>query len=571
MSDSARKKAEEALKQYRELRELFDESGRAVRGRDVKWSLAPNGKESHLDDRRYREVRTPQFKAWAGDWELAKLHSIAKAAWNDKYVKERFDFVPSQRVLNRMRELLGLDVQRLVVTSDAIRHIKKHHGEDASRGQISMTPSDIALLPYLINNYDSMELSPEYNDKMGNRAIEIQKRINGLTIIATIERGNNEHVVTAWQFKKSNALDAPDGTPGLHVRNDFDAAKVQQEIDTIKKNLDNSTKVVDENGEPLVVYRGGEKIYIFEPDKASRMAMYGPAFYTTPSYADAQGFARERTGNEGNVQAVYLDIRNPWVDGPCDSLDYPKEATMEQARELVKLLAEKGLVDGNIILAKWNDGRVRSLLGTLADAKYEGRERGRGEFWHASDIVQDALKELGYDGVIGRFDSGDGMVDQIVAFRPEQIKSATENNGEFSRENPDVRFSLSEELENYQPRGSQLEQNQLNALFRMAQENKDAVDRRKAAMAEANRQLTELNDMFEGVTKDWGYHSGMAAARRGIATAQREYDKWTVDKLVGLAKEMLKSGLYKDIDPYKVQRLVGLINKAAAQAAVENA
>lgn len=121
---------------------------------------------------------------------------------------------------------------------------------------------------------------------------------------------------------------------------------------------------------------------------------------------------------------------------------------MEQARELVDLLTSKGLVDGGIILAKWNDGRVRSLIGTLADAEYEGVERGRGEWWHASDIVQDALKELGYDGVIGRFDSGDGhMVEQVAAFEPTQIKSATENNGDFSRENPDIRFSRKEDEE----------------------------------------------------------------------------------------------------------------------------
>jgi hypothetical protein len=172
--------------------------------------------------------------------------------------------------------------------------------------------------------------------------------------------------------------------------------------------------------------------------------MYGPAFYATPSYVDAQEFGKGRTGNADDVQAVYLDIRNPWVDGPCESLGYPKEATMEQARELVDLLTSKGLVDGGIILAKWNDGRVRSLIGTLADAEYEGVERGRGEWWHASDIVQDALKELGYDGVIGRFDSGDGhMVEQVAAFEPTQIKSATENNGEFDPNNPDIRFSLS--------------------------------------------------------------------------------------------------------------------------------
>lgn len=34
-----------------------------------KQKLAPNGKPSNLDDRQWEQVRTPEFKAWFGDWE----------------------------------------------------------------------------------------------------------------------------------------------------------------------------------------------------------------------------------------------------------------------------------------------------------------------------------------------------------------------------------------------------------------------------------------------------------------------------------------------------------------------
>lgn len=49
----------------------------------------------------------------------------------------------------------------------------------------------------------------------------------------------------------------------------------------------------------------------------------------------------------------------------------------------------------------------------------------------------------GYDGIVvrgSRTDSGE-MRDDWVAFRPEQIKSATGNNGDFCGTNPDIRFS----------------------------------------------------------------------------------------------------------------------------------
>lgn len=31
--------------------------------------LAPNGEPSHLTPQQYRQVRTPEFKRWFGDWE----------------------------------------------------------------------------------------------------------------------------------------------------------------------------------------------------------------------------------------------------------------------------------------------------------------------------------------------------------------------------------------------------------------------------------------------------------------------------------------------------------------------
>ena len=53
----------------------------------------------------------------------------------------------------------------------------------------------------------------------------------------------------------------------------------------------------------------------------------------------------------------------------------------------------------------------------------------------------DKLQQLGYDGVIELMD--DGIEGEIVAINPNQIKSATENNGDFSAGNDDIRFSVS--------------------------------------------------------------------------------------------------------------------------------
>lgn len=229
---------------------------------------APNGQPTNLSPKQWVDVRTKRFKAWFGDWELAELYHRAVVAWSSKDSKGKVILDLSDRAKSRFAELLDKDIKQLIITDDAIRHIKNRHGlNQDQQGQKNMTPEDIVIIPYLVNNYDSMELIPEYNDNKGNRAIEIKKRINGVSVVATIEKGSNkEFLVTSYQFVKSDALDASTETSGLYVRNDSDIAKVQKDIENIKLAAANSSKIVDANGEPKVTEHStwNEDFYTFD-------------------------------------------------------------------------------------------------------------------------------------------------------------------------------------------------------------------------------------------------------------------------------------------------------------------
>lgn len=74
--------------------------------------------------------------------------------------------------------------------------------------------------------------------------------------------------------------------------------------------------------------------------------------------------------------------------------------------------------------------------------------------WVAGNVLNDdSAKVEGYDGYIIRNHDVGGEPDQImlgdtyVAFYAEQIKSATDNNGQFDASNPDIRFSLADTVE----------------------------------------------------------------------------------------------------------------------------
>lgn len=75
-----------------------------------------------------------------------------------------------------------------------------------------------------------------------------------------------------------------------------------------EKDPQNASKVVDENGEPLVVYHGSDADFtVFDPSRG-RVNMDIQGMFFSPWDIDAGGYG-------GNVRAFFLNIRNPADDG----------------------------------------------------------------------------------------------------------------------------------------------------------------------------------------------------------------------------------------------------------------
>ncbi|MFN7611468.1 MAG: GNAT family N-acetyltransferase, partial [bacterium] len=162
------------------------------------------------------------------------------------------------------------------------------------------------------------------------------------------------------------------------------------------------SKVVDAEGKPLVVYHGtGADFAEFDPSSYARnfTGDYGVGFYFTQDAKKAGQYADGAAGKGGapNVMPVYLALKNP-----------------------------------AIVSAAFGDG---DLWRMVPGAK-------------SREELTAGLIAQGYDGVIvdgGR--AGVLYVKEAVAFRPEQIKSATGNSGAFDAANPDIRFSRDGRLE----------------------------------------------------------------------------------------------------------------------------
>ena len=166
-----------------------------------------------------------------------------------------------------------------------------------------------------------------------------------------------------------------------------------------EKDPQNASKVVDENGEPRVVYHGTYGDFtVFDKAKigsATDYGIWGRGFYFTNM---------ENTPYGNKKLALFLNFRNPFIFN-----DY------KSAEEIGDYL---NIWDGNF----HEDDRFGIF-----------RPYARG----AAQIAGSA-QERGHDGLIAVL----GKWTEYIAFEPNQIKSATDNRGTFDPKNPDITFSV---------------------------------------------------------------------------------------------------------------------------------
>jgi len=170
------------------------------------------------------------------------------------------------------------------------------------------------------------------------------------------------------------------------------------------------SKIVDSNGEPLVVYHGTDKdISTFNTQGSLR-----PSFFSSSAEL-GQKYAQEKSKKSGlnqNNYPVYLHISNPMI--------------VDANGSMWDSISVRGIEN--------NDNAIRDL-----------GKKGVNEI--TTNIAAKIAEKSGFDGVVIKnvFDAygynRDAPKSTIYAvFSPTQIKSATGNSGAFDGENSDIRF-----------------------------------------------------------------------------------------------------------------------------------
>ena len=197
----------------------------------------------------------------------------------------------------------------------------------------------------------------------------------------------------------------------------------------------NASKVVNERtGEPLVVYHGtsNDDFYSFEKYHDGYDDAPSEAFFFTNDLETAEEYA----GYNGRIIGSFLYIKEPFSQFDESHVD-----------EL-----NSSIDDGEVNSPTYGEvpphfSASENMWNTIADNSHRLAH---------NDILNGVLNWVannGYDGVIlsdSIRDAGESV--SYAVFNPNQIKSATDNTGAFSKDNDDIRFSrkkLSESDERY--------------------------------------------------------------------------------------------------------------------------
>jgi len=242
-----------------------------------------------------------------------------------------------------------------------------------------------------------------------------------------------------------NELLAPNGKPSNLTSEQYKLVRTPAFIKWFgnwENDPANASKVVDDNGEPLVVYHGTRTNFTefkMNDDLNGIGSYYG--FYFTDNLVYAKEY--------GKALSVFLNIKNPLLiddyDGFDRIFDYVAKKYVEEKY--------KGRYDYDKLIETQNENEEsEKILETIYDDLLPPVNTDN-YFKIKGNLMSKKLIEAGHDGFILK---GDRQIfskkDKVFCvFRANQIKLADGTNKTFDSSNDDIRFEQGGETESGVP------------------------------------------------------------------------------------------------------------------------
>jgi hypothetical protein len=209
------------------------------------------------------------------------------------------------------------------------------------------------------------------------------------------------------------------------------------------------SKVVDEKGEPLVVYHGSNtKFDTFDIKKVgSNATAEGYGFYLTNNKDIAKGYQNEG----GSMVEAYLSMQKP-----LDSKQKP--FNIKQTSSILNKIVDIEIEKFSDEITDYKDSFLSNFVDTYSLSKAQAIKEVAQSILEGSDTAVDQISELsnvvgdkttvpqavrdtlGFDGIkVKDFQEGEG--DVYIAWFPTQIKSV-ENKGTFNPNDPNILYQF---------------------------------------------------------------------------------------------------------------------------------
>ena len=306
------------------------------------------------------------------------------------------------------------------------------------------------------------EAISEYIDADDNYVLKVAKPIN-----KNYEKELQDILAKAPRDSQGRLL-APNGKPSNLTERQYAQVRTKEFkkwFGDWENDPENASKVVDENGEPLVVYHGTSR-------RLNNNSFNSEFIFASDNDIIGAGYGFQRKGFSIGIDYALSSFAGEDIESFRQHIDY-----------LIKALEDEIEMGENAPFYQEGDlDNNKNLLKELQKAKQEIKNRdifkefeftifnlfqnvknpltvdAKGKYWHSIEFegttrntneIAKIAKDRGYDGLIiknvidkGAEASKNGefaeVANDYIAFEPNQIKSATDNTGAFSSDNDDI-------------------------------------------------------------------------------------------------------------------------------------
>ncbi|MDR0528113.1 MAG: hypothetical protein LBG69_00625 [Zoogloeaceae bacterium] len=429
-------------------------------GGQAAYDKAKAAGRTKLNYRQWVQVRTPEFKKWFGDWEglraKSALEEMAAVPLDDdslaglsaedlrKEVSSRYDSFKKSPVTTK-------DGREVRFSRVGLRETKHH---SADRKILELLAKVDEILPKAVplwseaheqeNSMDSIRAWHYYGAKTQLNGEEYLARL----VVREDVNGNIYYDADMTTLEKIAGDGAPRNKSGTSSKSG-DAHNIAQWYANV--NPDSVSKITDEEtGEPKVMYHGTMTGNFSEFDTRGKGKTEGTGAWFAEEIPHAVTYsgrgdfltkeqledAKDGEYTEEGIYPVFLNLRTPMT------YDFAGNDWQEGMKEIVALDEDEDVVDYLYSKEEADAYREENPTHTVEERNTE---------ISTNEYAREA-REYGADGAIffnvvdeGHFGRGYLVPSSsTVVFNPEQIKSATENNGDFSEKMDDIFYRENE-------------------------------------------------------------------------------------------------------------------------------